>query len=117
MGGDPAQRVVRHVLAEGEVEVLQAGQVPVEGRVQGGVGQVVAAGHVEALKVGDPVDQLPEALPQAEHLHLADAPAHQGGKEGGVWPSKVQLGLTAFPHRFQVGRVPPTRTHLKQKQV
>ena len=37
VGGNPAQGVVGDVLAQGQVEVLQAGQVPVESSVQGGV--------------------------------------------------------------------------------
>ena len=61
---DSAQAVVRHLLAQREVEHLQAGQVAVEGGVQGRVGKVVAAGEVEALQVRDPAHQLSQRLSQ-----------------------------------------------------
>ena len=57
VGGDPAQAAVCHLLAEAEVENLQTDDVLVESRVKGGVGQVVAAGEIEALQVGDSIDQ------------------------------------------------------------
>lgn len=73
MRGDPAEAVVSDILAEAEVEVLETGDVPVEGCVEGRVGEVIAAGEVEAGQVGDAVHKLSEAFPQAEHLDFGDS--------------------------------------------
>ena len=57
VGCYPAQAAVGDLLAEAEVENLQTDDVLVESRVQGGVGQVVAAREIEALQVGHSIDQ------------------------------------------------------------
>ena len=102
-------------LAQGEVEVAQGRQVPVERRVEGAVGEVVATTQVQGLEIGHGVDELTEAFAEAEDLDFPDALAHQGGEESGVGSQEVELGLAAFPDRLQVAGVSPAGTHLQKE--
>ena len=83
-------------LAQGEVEVAQGRQVPVERRVEGAVGEVVATTQVQGLEIGHGVDELPEAFAEAEDLDFPDAPAHQGGEESGVGSPEWSLASQLF---------------------
>ena len=50
MRHDPAEAVVRHLLAEGQVEVSKVRKVTVERRVERTVGEVVAARQVNCKR-------------------------------------------------------------------
>ena len=73
----PTQALVRDLLAQAEVDVGEGGHVLVQHCPQPHVSQVVAPGQVEAGQGVHPRHQLPQGLPDAEDLHLADATLDQ----------------------------------------
>lgn len=58
------------------------------------------------------LDDVAEASPQAQDLHLLDASCLQAGEQRRVGPPQMELGFHPPPHRLMVGRVSPGRAHL-----